>query len=286
MEVINMHHCGLILEGGGMRGVFTAGVLDFFMDKKLMFSDVYGVSAGSCHACSYLSGQRKRAFDVNVDYLDDKRYCSLHSLRKTGDLFGVDMLYNQIPNVLNPYDYDTYNRYKGNFYAVLTDCETGQAVYQKVGDMHKDIIYIRASSSLPLLSRIVEVDGRKYLDGGIADSIPVRQSVKSGVAKNIVVLTRPEGYRKSPNRLAPLIRYKYRDYPALGQAVANRHINYNQSLDYIKKEEEKGNVFVIRPDGDIHIGRVEKNREKLTKLYEHGYETAKKLEKELLRFVE
>ena len=280
-----MYNCSLILEGGGMRGVFTAGVLDYFMDNNLMFSDIYGVSAGSCHACSYLSGQRHRAFEVNVDYLNDKRYCSLESLLKTGDLFGADMLYRHIPDVLNPFDYDTYNQYQGDFFAVMTDCETGKPVYQKVGDLHHDIIYVRASSSLPVVSRMVEIDGRKYLDGGISDSIPVRHALKNGPGKSVVILTQPAGYRKSPNKMIRFMRRQYRDYPALVQAVEKRHLVYNKTLDYIRREEKAGRVFVIRPDGPAGIGRVEKNREKLEKLYCRGYDTARKQGKKLQEFL-
>lgn len=281
-----MYSCGLILEGGGMRGVFTTGVLDFFIDKKWMFSDIYGVSAGSCHACSYLSGQRHRSFAINVDYLDDKRYCSLDSLLRTGDMFGVDMLYHQIPDVLSPFDYDTFHQYTGNFYAVLTDCETGKAVYHRIASLPQDIDYIRASSSLPLLSRMVELDGHRYLDGGIADSIPVLHSVKSGQKKNVVILTQPEDYRKKPNRLTPLIRLKYARYPRLCQAVARRHLVYNKTLDYIRREEKAGNLFVIRPDGPAGIGRIEKDREKLEFLYLRGYDTARKQADALCAFLE
>lgn len=281
-----MYNCGLILEGGGMRGIFTTGVLDYFMDKGLMFSDVYGVSAGSCHACSFLSNQRHRAFSTNVDYLDDPRYCSLKSLITTGDLFGADMLYRQIPDELSPYDHETFEKYEGNFYAVLTDCETGKAVYQKITDLHQDIIYIRASSSLPLVSRMVEADGHLYLDGGIADSIPVIQSVSNGQKKNVVVLTQPAGYRKSANKMGKLMQMKYKDYPQLVHSIMNRHNIYNHTLDYILREEAAGNVFVIRPDGPVDIGRIEKNREKLEHLYRGGYDTAVKQYKALTEFLE
>lgn len=281
-----MYQCGLILEGGGMRGIFTAGVLDYFMDKKLMFSDVYGVSAGSCHACSYLSNQRRRAFECGVNYLNDKRYCSLSSLIKTGDLFGVDMLYHQIPDILHPYDHNAFAKYTGNFYAVVTDCETGQPVYQKITDLHSDIIYIRASSSMPMVSRMVEINRKQYLDGGISDSIPVRHSVEMGTTKNVVILTQPAGYRKDPNKMIPLMKLKYPRYPKLVEAMANRHLVYNETLDYIKHEEAAGNIFVIRPIGPVNISRVEKNREKLEQLYYRGYDTAKKMEKELMTFLE
>lgn len=281
-----MYNCGLILEGGGMRGIFTTGVLDCFMDKGLMFSDVYGVSAGSCHACSFLSNQRHRAFSTNVDYLDDPRYCSLKSLITTGDLFGADMLYRRIPDELSPYDHEAFEKYEGNFYAVLTDCETGEAVYQKITDLHRDIIYIRASSSLPLVSRMVEVDGHLYLDGGISDSIPIIQSVNNGQRKNVVVLTQPAGYRKSANKMGRLMQMKYKDYPQLVHSIMNRHNIYNHTLDYILREEAAGNLFVIRPDGPVDIGRIEKNREKLEHLYRRGYDTALKQSEALMEFLE
>ena len=166
----------LVLEGGGMRGVYTAGVLDRLMEEKLEFDVCYGVSAGACHACSFLSRQHGRAFAVNVDYLDDSRYLSVKSWLKTGDLFGAQMLYDIIPNQLNLYDYDAFAKNPTKFFAVATDCLTGKAEYFPITDMHRDVIKVRASSSLPLLSRMVEIDGRPYLDGGLADSIPVDQA--------------------------------------------------------------------------------------------------------------
>ncbi len=166
----------LVLEGGGMRGVYTAGVLDRLMEEKLEFDVCYGVSAGACHACSFLSRQHGRAFAVNVDYLDDSRYLSVKSWLKTGDLFGAQMLYDIIPNQLNLYDYDAFAKNPTKFFAVATDCLTGKAEYFPITDMHRDVIKVRASSSLPLLSRMVEIDGRPYLDGGLADSIPVARS--------------------------------------------------------------------------------------------------------------
>ena len=182
------------LEGGGMRAVYTAGVLDFFMDQELYFKHIYAVSAGSCQACSYLSKQHGRGYHTIVDYLDDKRYCSLYSLIKTGDLFGVEMCYNLIPNQLNLYDYEVFDQYEGNFYAVVTNCRTGQAEYMKINDLHKDIISIRASSSLPLVSRNVTIGEYEYLDGGIADPIPFKKSIQDGNMKNVVILTQSEGY--------------------------------------------------------------------------------------------
>ena len=276
---------GLILEGGGMRGVYTAGVLDFFLDMELEFEEVYGVSAGSIHASSYLSKQRGRSIDISTEYLNDPRYCSVRSLIKTGNLFGVKMCYDEIPNQLNPYDHETFLKYPGRFYAVLTDCETGKARYQQVKDMNRDIWAIRASSSLPLVSRMIGVHGHVYLDGGIADSIPVKHSQEQGNAKNVVVLTRDRLYRKKPNGAMRLIRSLYRRYPELVAQMENRHIRYNETLDYIEQEEKEGRIFVIRPSKTVEVGRIEKDKEKLMELYNQGYEDAKKSYEDLKSFL-
>ena len=281
-----MHHAGLILEGGGMRGVYTAGILDFFLDKEIEFKEIYGVSAGSCHACSYLSKQRGRAFDVNVQYLDDPQYCSVRSLVKTGNLFGAEMLYHTIPDKLNQYDYDTFMKYQGKFYAVLTNCVTGEPVYYPVREMHKDISAIQASSSLPLVSKMVWIEGVPYLDGGISDSIPLEQSLKNGNKWNVVILTRDSSYRKSPNSMMPLIKARYKKYPKLVEQMKNRHLHYNRTLKLIEKGEKAGKVFVIRPKKPVEIGRIEKNREKLTKLFNEGYEDAEKCYDQLAEFLE
>lgn len=280
-----MYKGGLVLEGGGMRGIYTAGVLDFFIDKDIYFENTYGVSAGICHACSYLAKQRNRAYRVNVDYLDDKRYASFYSLVTTGDYFGAKMLYDEIPNRLYPFDKKTYELFEGNLYAVVTNMETGKAEYIKLEDMDKDIVYVRASSSLPLLSRIVEVDGKEYLDGGIADSIPINRAKEDGNEKNVIVLTQPDGYRKEKNKLLPVMKIKYKKYPNFINSMANRHINYNNSLDKIESEVSNGRAFVIRPSVDMSIDRLEKNRDKLDELYNLGYNDAKKSYDKLLNFI-
>lgn len=276
---------GLILEGGGMRAVYTAGVLDFFMEQNLYFAYIYAVSAGSCQACSYLSKQRGRGFHTIVDYLDDKRYCSLYSLIKTGDLFGVEMCYDLIPNQLNLYDYDTFHKYKGNFFAVVTNCRTGEAEYFKIMNMYRDIIAIRASSSLPLVSRNVPIGDQEYLDGGIADPIPIKKSIEDGNRKNVVILTQSEGYTKKPDPTLPLLRWKYRKYPQLVKRMETRHTKYNDTLSLIKEEEQKGNAFVIRPSIPPNIRRTEKNLAKLQALYELGYEDAKGSYDQLVKFL-
>lgn len=242
-----MYQAGLVLEGGGMKGMYTAGVLDFFLDKGLDFSSVYGVSAGACHMCSYLSKQRGRALDVGIDYLDSKKYCSVESLLTTGDLFNVKTAYHLIPEYLNPYDYATFDRYEGRAYAVVTNIVTGKPEYLRIRDMKKDIDAIRASASLPLVSRNVKIGGKLYLDGGIADAVPIQKSILDGNRKNVVILTKEEGYVRKPTSHLELIKLRYLKYPKVYELMAKRHIAYNKMLEYLAKQQENGQAFVIRP---------------------------------------
>ena len=281
-----MIEAGLVVEGGGMRGVYTAGVLDYFMEKNLYFDDCYGVSAGACHISSYVSKQIGRSIKVTLDYINDKRYCSINSLIKTGDMFGVEMLYDIIPNKLELYDYDTFNKFKGNFYSVVTNCKTGKAEYIKIKDMKKDIIAVRASSSLPLLSRIVEINGKEYLDGGITDSIPIKKSIKDGHKKNVVILTRDKTYRKSKPKFLSLLKFKYKKYPNLVKAIENRYKMYNETLDFLEEEKAKNKVFIIQPKLPVKISRIEKDKDKLKALYNQGYEDAKEIYEDLMKFLE
>ena len=281
-----MIEAGLVVEGGGMRGVYTAGVLDYFMEKNLYFDDCYGVSAGACHISSYVSKQIGRSIKVTLDYINDKRYCSVNSLIKTGDMFGVEMLYDLIPNKLELYDYDTFNKFKGNFYSVVTNCKTGKAEYIKIKDMKKDIIAVRASSSLPLLSRIVEINGKEYLDGGITDSIPIKKSIKDGHKKNVVILTRDKTYRKSKPKFLSLLKFKYKKYPNLVKAIENRYKIYNETLDFLEEEKAQNKVFIIQPKLPVKISRIEKDKDKLKALYDQGYEDAKELYEDLMKFLE
>lgn len=281
-----MIEAGLVVEGGGMRGVYTAGVLDYFMEKNLYFDDCYGVSAGACHISSYVSKQIGRSIKVTLDYINDKRYCSVNSLIKTGDMFGVEMLYDIIPNKLELYDYETFNKFKGNFYSVVTNCKTGKAEYIKIKDMKKDIIAVRASSSLPLLSRIVEINGKEYLDGGITDSIPIKKSIKDGHKKNVVILTRDKTYRKSKPKFLSFFKLKYKKYPNLVKAIENRYKMYNETLDFLEEEKAKNKVFIIQPKLPVKISRIEKDKDKLKALYDQGYEDAKELYEDLMKFLE
>jgi len=268
---------GLILEGGAMRGMFTAGVLDVFMENDIKFNGVIGVSAGATFGCNYISHQIGRTIRYNKKYCRDKRYCSFRSLIKTGDLFGEDFCYNKIPNELDPFDNDTYRKSETEFYVVATDIETGEAVYKKYDvDDPECLLWMRASASMPLASRIVEAGGRKMLDGGMADSIPVKEFEKMGYNKNVVVLTQPDGYVKKKNNALPLIRMKYKKYPKLIEVMENRHIMYNETLDYIKEKETNSELFVLRPERPLNVGHIEHDAEELEKAYQAGRTVAEK----------
>ena len=281
-----MIQAGLVLEGGGMKGIYTAGVLDFFLDKDMMFSSVYGVSAGACHMCSYLSKQRGRALDISIDYLDTRKYCSVESLLTTGNLFNVQMCYEMIPDYLYPYDHETFEQYQGKAYSVVTNIETGRPEYLRLRDMHKDIIKVRASASLPLVSRNVKINGRNYLDGGISDAIPLQKSIVDGNQKNIVVMTKEVGFVRKPATQLGLIKMRYLKYPKVHDLMLERHINYNDTLDYIERQQENGQAFVIRPKKVSNVGRIEKDRDKLIALYEEGYQDAADCYEELKAYLE
>lgn len=280
-----MYNAGLILEGGGMKGIYTAGVLDFFLDKEIDFSTCYGVSAGACHLCSFLSKQKKRAYRVGVNYLDNKKYCGAYNLLTTGDLFGVNMCYDLIPNYLDPYDFDTFNKYEGKAYAVAANIRTGKAEYLQLKDMHEDIIAVRASSSMPLVSRNVKIGNDLYLDGGIADSIPIARSIADGNEKNVVVMTKEIGFRREPASQLALIKLRYAAYPKVYELMKQRHIAYNATLDYLEEQSGNGKAFVIRPKKKSSVGRVEKDKKKLEALYEEGYRDAEACYVELLEYL-
>lgn len=269
-----MYQAGLVLEGGGMKGLYTAGVLDFFLDKDIMFSGVYGVSAGACSMCSYLSKQRGRARDINIDYLDSRYYCGVRSLVTSGDLFNVNMCYHLIPDYLHPYDYEAFEAYEGRAYSVATNIVTGRPEYFRIRDMKADMDKIRASASLPLVSRNVKIDGNYYLDGGLSDSIPLQKSVMDGNRKNVVVMTKEVGYARKPSSQMGLIKARYLKYPKVAELVAERHISYNEQVAYIERQQENGQAFVIRPQFSSDVGRVEKDADKLKALYQQGYDEA------------
>lgn len=280
-----MNKIGLILEGGGMRGIYTAGVLDFFIEKNIEVDITIGVSAGSCHASSYLSKQYKRAYNATVDYINDKRYLSFSNLIKTGSIFGMDFMFNKIPNELNIYDYDTFAKSKSKFVVVATNCETGSPEYFELKDLKKEIIYMQASCSIPMFANIVEIDDFKLVDGGVSDSIPIEYALNQGYKKNIVVLTRDITYKKNKQKFLSIVNRKYKKYPNLIKSIENRHLNYNKSLNLVNQLEKDGDVLVIRPKKPVNVSQIEKNAKKLTSLYEEGYDDAKELYDKILDFI-
>ena len=264
---------GLVLEGGAMRGLFSAGVMD--VEHQIAFDGAIGVSAGAAFGCNYKSRQPGRVIRYNTEYARDPRYCSLRSLFKTGDLFGADFCYHELPNKLDPFDTEAFQQNPMEFYVVCTDVLTGEAVYQKCGIADDECFeWLRASASMPLVSRTVEIGGRRMLDGGIADSIPLRYFEQIGYNKILVILTQPEGYRKKKNKALPLIRLSFRQYPKMVEALEKRHKKYNDTLAYVKKREREGAVLVLRPQDSLSIGRVEHNPERMRQVYDCGRKVA------------
>ncbi len=266
-----MSKCGLVLEGGAMRGMFTAGVLDVFMENDIEFDGVIGVSAGATFGCNFISKQIGRTIRYNKKYCKDKRYCSFSSLLKTGDLYGADFCYNVIPNELDPFDNDAFRKNDTEFFIVCTDIESGKPIYKKYDVDDPDcLLWMRGSASMPLASRIVEVGGKKLLDGGMSDSVPIREFQRMGYERNVVILTQPYDYIKKKNNMMPLISRVYKKYPELVKVMANRHIMYNETTEYIKEQEKLGNVLVIRPDAPPNVNHVEHNPDALEKAYQTG----------------
>ena len=264
---------GLVLEGGGVRGIYTAGVLDVLMEHGIDVDGVIGVSAGAIHGCSYLSRQHGRSLRYYKNYCHDPRFMSFQSWLKTGDIVGAKFCYDTIPNALDLYDYEAFNQNPASFYVVCTNVETGKAEYFQLTDMKRDIDYMRASASLPYFSKLVELDGKKYLDGGCSDSIPLHSMEKIGYERNIVVLTRDESYEKK-DEFTLLAKLVYRKFPQFVQALLSRSKVYSQQLQYIKKRELEGNAFIIRPSEPLEIGRLEKNPEEVQKIYDIGRKDA------------
>ena len=266
---------GLILEGGAMRGMFTAGVMDVLMENGISFDGAIGVSAGAAFGCNYKSGQIGRVIRYNTNFIGDKRYCGLRVLLKTGNFYSTEFCYGDVPLQYDRFDFEAYQRSPMEFYVVCTDIETGKAVYHRYdGWEDHGFDWIRASASMPLVSQIVEIDGQKLLDGGIADSIPVRYFESIGYHRNIAVLTQPKEYQKSKNRMMPLIRLQYQSYPHLIETMKNRHHVYNDTLAYIDEKEATGELFVIRPDAKLSVSRTEKDPSRLRAAYEIGRQTA------------
>ena len=278
---------GLVMEGGAMRGLFTAGVIDVLMENGIEFDGAVGVSAGACFGCNYKSKQPGRVIRYNEKYCNDKRYCSLENLIKTGDMYGVDFCYRQIPYELDIFDYKTFSENPMEFYVVATDVETGKAVYHKcTTGKDEDLAWFHASASMPLAAKVVETEGKKLLDGGIADSVPLEFFEKQGYERNVVVLTQPKGFVKSKNKLLFLIRLVLGKYPKFVETAKNRHDVYNAQTAYVLKAQNEGRAFVICPPEKLPVGRTEKDPEKLRNVYNIGRNTAEMQLDDLKKFLE
>ena len=277
MANIDTRNTALVLEGGGLRGVFTCGVLDCFMENGITFPFIVGVSAGACNGLSYMSGQIGRAKKTNIDLLDKYHYIGFRYLFTQGCIMDYKLLFEDFPNKVIPYDFGAYFQNPSKFMIVTTNCLTGKAEYfEEKASSERLMKIVRASSSLPFVSTITYVDDTPMLDGGIVDSIPIQHALDQGYENIVVVLTRNKGYRKKANSMKAA-KIFYRKYPALQKALSERNAVYNKTMDLIESLEEQGRITVIRPVRPVEVGRMEKNTEKLTALYEEGYEVAQKV---------
>lgn len=275
---------GLVLEGGGMRGIYTAGVLDVFLENGIQFDGVIGVSAGAVHGCSFVSGQRGRSIRYYKKYCRHPRFMSWRNLLRTGDIVDEEFCYHLLPDTLDPYDYDAFHASHTEFYVVCSNVETGRPEYLRITDMKTQIDFMRASASLPVVSRIVHADGKKLLDGGCTDSIPLAAFMRMGFGRNVVVLTREEGYVKKPE-LQWLSQIYYRKYPKFLRALNLRPRTYNRSLHRIARLEKQGRVLVIRPSRPLTIERMSHSLKELEETYELGRKDAKKNLTELEQYL-
>ena len=265
----------LILEGGGLRGVFTCGVLDNFMERGIVFPFTIGVSAGACNGLSYMSGQKYRAKYSNIDLLEKYRYVGVKYLFTQRNIMDFRLLFEKFPTEIIPYDYEAYARSAGRYAMVTTNCLTGEANYfEEKASKERIMEIVRASSSLPFVCPVCNVDGIPMLDGGIADSVPVVYAHNQGFTNSVVVLTRNKGYRKKTGSKSLAPKLFYRKYPLLQKAILERNANYNRTLDYIEELEEKGKITVLRPIRPLEVDRMEKDISKLNSLYKEGYDIA------------
>ena len=277
---------GLILEGGALRGMFSAGIMDVMMEHNVSFDGLIGVSAGAAFGCNYKSRQPGRVLRYNTRFAHDWRYCSVRSLITTGDIFGGEFCYHEMPEKYDVFDTATFDANPMEYYVVCTDVETGEAVYSRQMQSGYDCYeWIRASASMPLVSRIVEINGQKLLDGGIADSIPLHFFESVGYDRNVVILTQPRGYMKEHNKFMPLLRLNLRKYPKMLNALDRRHEMYKAQTRYVEEREKTGDLFVIRPDEPLHIGHVEHNPDRMRAVYNEGRKVGERRIGEILSFL-
>lgn len=277
---------GLVLEGGAMRALFSAGVLDVFMENGITFDGLAGVSAGAAFGCNLKSGQAGRVLRYNKKYCTDWRYCSWRSFFLTGDMFGADFCYRKLPWELDVFDYAAFDANPMEFWLVCTDVATGTPVYHRCDRAGGDTMtWMRASASMPLVSSVVEVSGGRYLDGAVTDSIPLEFMERSGYGRNVVVLTQPTGYVKTPHPLRWLMRVVYRKYPALVKASAKRHEMYNAQTEYVRKRADEGAALVISPDHPLSLQRITHDPALVQETYDTGRRTAEKQLERIKAFI-
>ena len=274
----------LILEGGGLRGIYTAGVLDTFMKNNIKVDCVIGVSAGALFGINYLSNQKGRALRYNLENVGNKNYMGFSSWIRTGNIMNKDFCFDKLIYETDPFDFDTFNKSKTDFYAVVTNVVTGKAEYIKIDDIENQLEYLRAGGSIPVVSKIVHIKGKKYLDGGVADSVPIKWGLKKKKKKIIVVETRPKEYRKKKSNNL-LFKRVYRKYPKFVETYNNRYKVYNKTKEYIERLEEEKRVFVIRPSEIVKISRIEKNKDKIQEMYRLGMRDANNKLKDLKKYL-
>ena len=274
----------LILEGGGLRGIYTAGVLDTFMKNNIKVDCVIGVSAGALFGINYLSNQKGRALRYNLENVGNKNYMGISSWIRTGNIMNKDFCFDKLIYETDPFDFDTFNKSKTDFYAVVTNVVTGKAEYIKIDDIENQLEYLRAGGSIPVVSKIVHIKGKKYLDGGVADSVPIKWGLKKKKKKIIVVETRPKEYRKKKSNNL-LFKRVYRKYPKFVETYNNRYKVYNKTKEYIERLEEEKRVFVIRPSEIVKISRIEKNKDKIQEMYRLGMRDANNKLKDLKKYL-
>jgi len=273
---MDLKQTALILEGGGMRGAYTAGVLRWFMDRNLYLSYVIGTSIGACNGANYVARQPERNRIVNIHYVRDSRFLSYRRFLFRGELFGMKFIFDTFPHDLVPFDFQTFKQSEQRFILPCFDCKAGETVYYDKNELDEAgfLAVLQAGSSLPILQKPVFFQGRVLLDGGIADSLPIQKSIADGNQRHVVILTKPRGYLKKPSKFAWLVRKWYPEYKGLARGVAERHTRYNETMQWIDRLEDEGKVFVIRPDRPLIVNRVNRNSHKLYTVYNQGYSEA------------
>ena len=266
---------GLLLEGGGMRGIYTAGILDVFMENNIKIDGIIGVSAGALFGMNYKSKQKGRVLRYNKKYAKNRDYMGFYSLLTTGNIMNEEFCFNRIVNELDPVDFETYRNSPIEFYAVVTNVETGKPEYVKLDDLEnkESLEYLRASGSMPFVSKLVIINNKKYLDGGISDSIPIEKIMSMGYDKIIVVLTRPRGYQKKKSNTM-FTKIYYKQYPKFVETIENRYKKYNEEVKKVEELEKEGEIFAIRPSTLVNIKRVEKDKNKIQEMYDLGQKDA------------